>query len=79
MGQTDDLANANPRKARNPPKPWNPKSRPPTSKTVRSPLTSEQMHVLAFVPGDADARRTLYEMGQADVRAWARAQGWPGA
>jgi hypothetical protein len=37
------------------------------------------MHVLAFVPGDADARRTLYEMGQADVRAWARAQGWPGA
>ena len=56
-------------------------SAPTTATTAnhRVPFTPEQLVLLAFVPGDADARRTLYEMGQADARAWAREQGWPGA
>ncbi|GBF88177.1 hypothetical protein Rsub_00889 [Raphidocelis subcapitata] len=48
-------------------------------KYSKSPLTPAQLILLAFVPADADTRRTLYEMGQADARAWAREQGWPGA
>ncbi|GBF88176.1 hypothetical protein Rsub_00888 [Raphidocelis subcapitata] len=48
-------------------------------KYSKSPFTPEQIALMTFVPADAGTRRTLYEMGQADARAWAREQGWPGA
>jgi hypothetical protein len=42
-------------------------------------MTAAQLLLTLFTPPDEAGARRLYAMGQADGRAWACQQGWPGA